>query len=228
MCTTGCIVFGAANLKPNEVKGKRVIEVGSYNMNGSLRPVVSAWEPAEYIGVDMIPGPGVDIVCDADDVLRKFGKERFDIVISTETIEHVRHWRTVISNLKNLCVPGGVILATTCMPGHYYHPHPDDFWRYTPEDFKEIFGDCRIEKIETDQRTLGVYIRATKPANFKEKNLADFTLTSVIAGKRILDIDDQTLFAFKNRYARRQKLRKKLKALEDFFTSLGRRFIPGV
>lgn len=228
MCTTACIVFGASHLAPHEVKGKRIIEVGSYDLNGSMRPVVAAWKPAEYVGVDIVPGPGVDIVCAADDTVKRFGKERFDVVISTETIEHVRDWRKVVSNLKNLCAPEGVILVTTCMPGHYYHPHPDDFWRYTPDDFREIFSDCTIETIASDPRTLGVYIRATKPQNFKEKDLSAFRLTSIITGGRILDINDEALADFKKRYERRRKVRAALKRIERFFVSLGRRSLPGV
>ncbi len=197
-------------------------------MNGSMRPVVLAWKPAEYTGVDITPGPGVDLVCNADDVLQKFGKERFDVVISTETIEHVRNWRKVISNLKNLCAPGGVILVTTCMPGHYYHPHPDDFWRYTPEDFREIFSDCQIDAIASDSRTLGVYIRAVKLRNFKENDLSAFKLTSIITGGRILDLDNRTLFAFKQRYERRRKLRGVLKRFEQLVVSFARRSLPNV
>lgn len=228
MCTTACVMFGASHLRPEEVKGKRIIEVGSYDMNGSLQPIVKAWKPAEYVGVDIIPGPGVDIVCNADDVIKKFGKEQFDVVISTEAIEHVRNWRTVISNLKNLCVPGGVILVTTCMPGHYYHPHPDDFWRYTPEDFKAIFSDCEIDVIESDPRTLGVYIRAIKPRQFKEKDLSQDKLTSIVTGTRVLDVDEATVVQFKKRYTRRLRLRKTLNAFLHFFASFARRIIPGV
>lgn len=221
-------MFGASHLRPEEVKGKRVIEVGSYNMNGSLQPIVKAWGPKEYVGVDIVPGPGVDVLCDADEVVKRFGKERFDVVISTEAVEHVRNWRTVISNLKNLCAPGGIILVTTCMPGHYYHPHPDDFWRYTPDDFKRIFNDCTVESIESDPRTLGVYIRAKKPREFKELDLSRYELTSIITGTRVIDVDDATILAFKKRYARRLTLRRTLNSLLRFFGSLARRVIPGV
>jgi len=221
-------MFGAAHLSPEEVKGKRVIEVGSYDMNGSMRPIVQAWQPAEYIGTDIAPGPGVDVICNADDLLQKFGPNRFDVVLSTETIEHVRNWRTVISNLKQLTAPGGILIVTTCMPGHYYHPHPDDFWRYTEQNFREIFSDCDIEQIAKDDRTLGVYIRAKKPASFKENDLSQFALTSIITGTRILDINESTLRRFKARYKRRLKLRRILKSIESFFARLARTLIPGV
>ncbi len=53
MCTIECIMFGAQNLCKEEVAGKRVLEIGSYNVNGSLRQIVKSWGPAEYIGVDI-------------------------------------------------------------------------------------------------------------------------------------------------------------------------------
>ena len=221
-------MFGASNLKPEEVKGKRVIELGSYDMNGSLQPIVKSWNPSEYVGVDIAPGPGVDVVCDADDTLKKFGRDRFDVVISTEAIEHTRNWRTVISNIKNLCAPGGVMIVTTCMPGHYYHPHPGDFWRYTPEDFRAIFSDCEIENVASDPRTLGVYIRAIKPKHFQEKDLSSYELTSIITGTRVKDVDEATIARFTNKYERRLRLRRLLNRLEHLSASLARKIIPGV
>ncbi len=221
-------MFGAAHLTPSEVRGKRVIEVGSYDMNGSLRPIVSAWSPAEYVGVDITPGPGVDMIVGADDILAKFGRERFDIVLTTEMVEHVRNWRTVFSNLKNITAPNGIIILTTRSPGFFYHPHPEDFWRYTADDMRTIFSDCRIEALESDDYYPGIFVRAVNPADFKETDLSHFNLTSIITGTRILDIDEKTLADFKVRFERRRKLRKKLAALEQFFVSLGRRIIPKV
>lgn len=96
MCNEMCIIFGATNLTKEEVEGKKIIEVGSYDMNASLRPIIESWTPAEYVGVDIKKGPGVDIVCGAEDIIERFGKESFDIVISTELLEHVKDWRKVI------------------------------------------------------------------------------------------------------------------------------------
>ena len=63
MCNASGIVFGATALTPADVEGKRVIEVGAYDVNGSLRPVLTGWKPAEYMGVDIAEGPGVDVIC---------------------------------------------------------------------------------------------------------------------------------------------------------------------
>ena len=53
MCNTSGIVFGVTHLSPEEIKGKRVIEVGSLDVNGSLQKVIKSWKPAKFIGVDI-------------------------------------------------------------------------------------------------------------------------------------------------------------------------------
>ena len=57
MCNSACIEFGVRNLTFEEVTGKKIIEIGSYDVNGSLRPIIEAWgNPDEYVGVDIIDG----------------------------------------------------------------------------------------------------------------------------------------------------------------------------
>ena len=87
MCHKSCIIFGAKSFTPDEVKQKDVIEVGSRDVNGSLRSIISAWGAKRYVGVDIVKGAGVDVVCGAEDIERKFGQESFDVVVSTEMVE---------------------------------------------------------------------------------------------------------------------------------------------
>jgi hypothetical protein len=91
MCTVGCLMFGIRNLRPEDVAGRDVIEVGACEVLGSLRPIVESWGPGSYLGVDIVSGNGVDEICDAEDLVERYGPERFDVVISTEMIEHTRH-----------------------------------------------------------------------------------------------------------------------------------------
>ncbi len=175
MCHLTSLKFGEENLSPEEVIGKEVIEVGSYNMHGSLRGYVESQVPAKYIGVDIQEGEGVDIICRAEDIVEKFGEENFDIVISTETFEHIKDWKSAISNIKNICKPNGIILITTRSKGYLYHPSPNDYWRYEIKDMKYIFSDCIIEKLEEDSSPRpGVFLKARKPVDFVEKDLSDY------------------------------------------------------
>ena len=83
--------------KPEEFRGKKVLEVGSKYVNGSVRPLIkNFFSPKEYVGVDIEPGRFVDIVLPAEKLVDYFGEESFDVVIATELLEHVGDWRVRI------------------------------------------------------------------------------------------------------------------------------------
>lgn len=191
MCHDSCIAFGRANLGENDIKGKRVVEVGSCNVNGSLRSSVERWNPATYIGLDIQKGVGVDFICKAEDIEREFGKESFDVVISTELLEHVRDWRKVISGVKRVCKSNGIMLLTTRSYGYQYHGFPADFWRYELEDMKYIFSDCVILALATDLEVPGVFIKVQKPDSFAENDLSNYKLYSMVADRKIKELTDK-------------------------------------
>jgi len=101
MCHMSVVEFFLLNVDATDFKGKQVLEVGSKYVNGSVRPLIERFcSPAEYIGVDIEPGKYVDMVLPAKKLVQYFGEESFDVVISTELLEHVKDWRTVINNMK--------------------------------------------------------------------------------------------------------------------------------
>lgn len=212
MCHASCITFGAINLYPEEVKGKRIIEIGSRDSNGGLRPIIESWEPTEYIGVDLVEGSGVDVICNAEEIVEKFGRESFDAVISTEVLEHVRDWRKVISNIKNICRPEGVILITTRSQGFVYHPTPTDFWRYETEDIVFCLRDCEILVLNKDTEHPGVFVKAKKPKHFSEQDLSSHQLYSMVAGKKVVQLTDKDYRSF---HFKRLVLREKLTGFTD-------------
>jgi SAM-dependent methyltransferase len=104
------IEFFINNIKIKEFNEKRILEVGSKYVNGSVRPLIEKFvHPKEYIGVDVEPGKYVDIILPAEKLVEHFGEEAFDIVISTELLEHVKDWRLVIINMKRVLKCGGYI-----------------------------------------------------------------------------------------------------------------------
>ena len=214
MANISGIVFGAKNLDKTEINGKRVIEVGCCDFNGSIRPLIESWQPSEYIGVDILEHPSVDIICSVEKLEERFGKESFDVVISTEMIEHVRNWKLAISNLKNVCKPGGSILITTRSYGYPYHGYPNDFWRFEIDDMKQIFSDCEICALESDYQMPGVFIKVKKGVAFTEKNLDDCCLYSMVTNQREKEIEDSDLT---NPYYKKLGMREKIKSLKDGF-----------
>src|SRR5687767_12456806 len=120
MCSPACIAFGERRLGREDVTGKEVLEVGSLDVDGSLREVVEALGPKRYLGVDVRPGPGVDEICPAEGLVERFGPESFDVVLATDVLEHVADWKAAIGSMKHVLRPGGVALLTTVAPGFPY------------------------------------------------------------------------------------------------------------
>jgi len=200
MCNPACISFGRSVLQTADVLGRAVLEVGSMDVNGSLRSVAEPMGPASYVGVDLTSGPGVDEVCDAGDLLERFGPESFDLVLCTEVLEHVREWRGVVHNLKQLVRPGGVLLVTTRSRGFPYHEYPHDFWRYELDDLRKIFADFTIEDLDADSYMPGVFMKARKPAVFAECEIVDYKLWSIVTARRSLAVRDLDIAIFNVRY----------------------------
>jgi SAM-dependent methyltransferase len=210
MCNVDCIRWAAKNLTKADIKGKAVIEVGSYDVNGSLRYIVELLEPAEYMGTDIMKGPGVDIICPSENLVEMFGKESFDVVISTCTLEHTKNWKKAISNIKNVCKPNGIILII--VPSVWrFHAYPYDFWRYKKEDIENIFSDCDILILQEDPQPPSlVYVKIRKTHKFKEKDLKDYKLYSIIVNKRVSEIHDEDFQSF---YFRRLTFRNKISSI---------------
>lgn len=94
----------------------RVLEVGSYDVNGSIRGLISA---REYVGVDLTPGPGVDRLLSGADVSDPDGS--FDVTVSAECFEHDPRWRATFTNMVRLTRPGGLVTFTCAAPGRVEH-----------------------------------------------------------------------------------------------------------
>lgn len=173
-----------ARNSPDEFNGKTIIEVGSKGFNGSVRPIVTLFgKPSSYIGVDVSSGKYVDMVVPAEKLVKKFGENSFDVVISTEMLEHVFDWKIVMDNLKKILKTNGMIFITTRSFGFPYHGYPFDYWRYEVEDMKRIFADFEIQYLHNDTETVGVWLKAKKPANWQPRELY-VELYSMAIGKK--------------------------------------------
>lgn len=118
--------------------GGAVLEVGAYNVNGSLKEIVP-----HRIGTDMRAGPEVDLVCRAENLLEHFAPGSFDAVISTETLEHVKDWRGAVRGMWDVLKPDGWLIVTMASVNKGRHAYPDDYWRMLPEHVAKVFPDAK-------------------------------------------------------------------------------------
>ena len=100
-----------------------VLEIGSYDVNGSIREVVRQ-SPAgnrlqEYIGADLTEGPGVDIIVSGSDL--DFEGGRFDLTLSLECFEHNPFWKETLHNMVRMLKPGGWCIITCASVGRPEH-----------------------------------------------------------------------------------------------------------
>ena len=126
--------------------GVRVLEVGSRNVNGTVRPLFQGVEA--YIGVDFMEGPGVDVVMDAHDLTSRFAPRTFDVVVSTEMLEHDREFWRSIAMMGEVLKPGGYLLLTARGNGFWPHDYPFDYYRFLPESFRYLLGMAGCDALE--------------------------------------------------------------------------------
>jgi SAM-dependent methyltransferase len=128
------------------------------------------------------------VVCRAENLVRQFGPDSFDVVVSSSTFEHIRHWQAALSAMKQVCRPGGLLLFI--VPSHFpYHAYPSDYWRYRLTDVQAIFADCQIECLEEELYPYAtVYARVRKPVVFVEHDLSHYQLYSVITERPVVTL----------------------------------------
>jgi SAM-dependent methyltransferase len=134
---------------PTYFNNKKVLEVGSLNINGSIRPF---FIDCEYLGIDVGPGPDVDLVCEGQNL--DHPGDTYDTIGSCECFEHNPQWVATFNNMHRMAKPGGLIFMTCATTGRAEHgttrSHPeaspltvDKGWNYyknlTEDDFTQNF-----------------------------------------------------------------------------------------
>lgn len=112
----------AGLVAPDRTLG-RVIEVGSRDVNGTVRDVLTeaGYEWAFWLGIDCMDGPGVDIVSPAEVALGVVDSGSFDLAVTTEVLEHAQQWRMILAALVRVVKPGGHLIVTCAGPGRPPH-----------------------------------------------------------------------------------------------------------
>jgi SAM-dependent methyltransferase len=141
------------------VKNKRVLDIASGEGYGSY--LLKQSGASEVVGVDVFEdavnrsnlsfgGPGIKfIAADATKIESQFPENYFDVVVSLETIEHIKDPIAYLQSLKRVAKEDATIIIS-CPNDHWYFPedyqrNPYHLRKYRFEEFKElacgVFGD---------------------------------------------------------------------------------------
>lgn len=139
-------------------KNRNVLEIGSYNVNGSAR---SAIHHKTWLGVDIAEGPDVDVVLEEDDVaydgLVESGLVLPDTLVICECLEHAKYPVDIVSAGKYAVLRAKAIveyesvenydrsrqLFVVTSPSYHfpYHAYPMDYWRFSTDTLRDVFFD---------------------------------------------------------------------------------------
>jgi SAM-dependent methyltransferase len=92
---------------------------------------------AEYIGVD-VANPSAELEGTVEEIPVPDGS--FELVLCTQTLEHVDDPGRAVRELRRVVAPGGRVLAST-HGVQVYHPNPADYWRWTHAGLERLFRE---------------------------------------------------------------------------------------
>ena len=101
---------------PDYFKGQKVLEVGSLDINGSVRGL---FIDCEYIGIDVADGKGVDLVVNGENFAGQANS--IDVVISCECFEHNPEYEKTWLNMVRVLKQDGLLIMTCATYGRMQH-----------------------------------------------------------------------------------------------------------
>jgi len=116
-----------------------IVEIGSQDVNGSLRNVAARQH--RYIGLDFVPGNGVDMVI-TDPYSYPLESDSADLIVTSSCFEHSEFfWLTLLEAMRIL-KPTGVMYINAPSNGGF-HRYPVDCWRFYPDAGYAMANWCK-------------------------------------------------------------------------------------
>ena len=135
-----------------------VVDLGSQDVNGSIRSVCP--KGVQYVGLDFIDAPGVDIVL-TDPYKLPLQDSSVDIVVSSSCFEHSEMFWVVFIEILRILKPGGLFYLNVPTSGSF-HQYPVDCWRFYPDSGKALVSwgkrnNCEVELLESYTQVGGMW-----------------------------------------------------------------------
>lgn len=102
------------NEYPQYFLKKSVLDIGSLDINGNNKGLFTK---CKYIGLDVVEGKNVDVVS----IAHEYNPGRlFDVVLSTNALEHDMYFKLTLKKMTELLKPKGFMFFTS---PHIWHEH---------------------------------------------------------------------------------------------------------
>lgn len=130
-----------------------MVDIGSRDINGTVRHL---FPNADYVGVDPVDGPAVDVVGDGTTWRPD---EPVDVVVCCEVFEHTDAWPAICENAAAMLKSGGLFVVTCAGPGRGPHSAVDGrgirdgehYANVSIGELADVLEACGFVGIVTDQ-----------------------------------------------------------------------------
>ncbi|HVG09811.1 MAG TPA: methyltransferase domain-containing protein [Thermoanaerobaculia bacterium] len=121
------------------LNGGRMLQIGARTPRGEEAVPSRRLLKGRVIGLDIHPGPNVDVVGDAHGLSRFLREGSVDAVLSAAVLEHLQAPWLLAAEINRVLKPGGLVYHQ--VPGAWpAHAQPNDFWRISAEGLRVLFG----------------------------------------------------------------------------------------
>src|SRR5258706_2277193 len=126
----------------------RVLDIGSAGVNGTYQELFR-FEGAQYVGLDIQPGPNVDVVPADPYDWAELEDESFDVIISGQALEHIEFPWVILEQIAAKLKPQGLacLIAPSRGPEHRY---PIDCYRYYADGLRALAKWSGLKVLECD------------------------------------------------------------------------------
>ena len=223
----------------------KVVEIGSQDVNGSIRNIFK--EAESYIGVDFVKAPGVDLILD-DPYKIPLSDCCADIVVCSSVLEHSEFFWLLFLEGMRILKNHGLFFINVPSNGSY-HRYPVDCWRFYPDSglalerwaIRNNFSALLLESYisnqvkETWNDFIGIFVKDVSCASIYKKRIVD-SFKDYSNGYSNLDVgvknlsyktEDQLKAKLRNSHEGRNKKTCKIRRNDDisFFFESGSDFV---
>ena len=136
------LAIAIRNVAQTYADGGSLLDYGCGSM--PYKPVF-AERVDEYHGADLATNDCADVLLSSTGTL-PLQSARFEIVLSTQVLEHVEDPALYLTEAQRVLKEDGVIILSTHGSWHY-HPTPQDYWRWTSTGLRKVIEDAGFKVV---------------------------------------------------------------------------------
>ena len=166
--------------------GMRILEIGSRDVTNSVKRKL--FDKAEYVGMDIMAGPNVDIVGNAHALTKLLPNQKFDLIFSSAVFEHLYMPWIVTEEISKLLNVGGYAFTET----HFSfasHERPWNFFQFSDMGLAVLFNKhLGFEVIEKGMDTaMSGYFSSKAAKHLRYRPIGELYCHSSILVKKVAE-----------------------------------------